>query len=258
MDETQLEKVKRAEFDILKVFVKFCEEHELKYSLFAGTALGAVRHKGFIPWDDDIDICMERNEYEKFRALWDCRTIENCFLQSKKSKGYYLNHEKIRSEDPLYKGIWIDIFPLDKAPIKKSKRKKFMRKAKLRLVYSRNYPYTGGGKFLELVSKMLLALPKGLKRRIKNSCEKYIRKFGALESGYEYVCLTSPDDIGYFYPETVMRELEDIEFEGATFKISSEYDTMLKVLYGDYMTLPPEEERVSNHEIDLGWSEEAE
>ena len=247
IDDKKLDEIKKAEKEILIVFDKFCKDNNLRYSLFAGTALGAVRHKGFIPWDDDIDVCMVRDEYEKFLALWGEQTIEDCYLQSKSNPNYALNHEKIRSTKPAYKGIFIDVFPLDKIPDNKRKRKTFMLYAKLRLIYTRNYPYKSGGKVLELISRMLLAAPNCLKRRMRNLCDRKVKKYNSMDKGFGYICLTCPDDLRYVYQGTIMNSFEDINFEGMDFTISSEYDTILKVLYNDYMTLPPEEERVCKH-----------
>ena len=247
MQEDKLYKIKQGEKKILEIFDRFCKENGLNYSLFAGTALGAVRHKGFIPWDDDIDVCMTREEFEKFYEIWGEREVEGCYMQSKRHPEYPLNHEKIRSTVSELKDIFIDIFPLDKLPIKKSLRKKMLFKAKLRLIYTRNYPYKAGGKILELASRMLLSLPKKTKKKIKKSCDAYVTKYKDMEKDFEYICLTCPDDLRYKYPQTIMRDLQPISFEGDDFTISSEYDTMLKILYGDYMVLPPENERVAKH-----------
>lgn len=251
MQEDKLYKIKQGEKKILEIFDRFCKENGLNYSLFFGTALGAVRHKGFIPWDDDIDVCMTRKDFEKFYELWGEREVEGCYVQSRRTIEYALNHEKIRSTESEFKDIFIDIFPIDKMPIKKSLRKKMLFKAKLRLIYTRNCPYKAGGKILELASRMLLALPKKIKKKIKKSCDAYVTKYKDMEKDYEYICLACPADLKCIYPQTLMNGLQPISFEGEDFTISSEYDTMLKIMYGDYMVLPPENERVAKHlEVD--------
>ena len=131
----QLEEIKGKELYILKEFDRICQENGLKYSLIYGTLLGAVRHGGFIPWDDDVDVCMLREDYEKFCKIAPKRLPEDLFYQSHETeREYFQLFDKIRLNNTIFKekyyaqyhihhGIYIDIFPCDKIPQNMFKRK---------------------------------------------------------------------------------------------------------------------------------------
>ena len=126
--DTKLRQLQLIELDILKEFVRICEKHSLQYYLIGGTLLGAVRHKGFIPWDDDIDVAMPRKDYEKFAVISKSELQPEYFYQnSTTDSGYFLTYAKLRRNNSFFyeerfinshfhKGIFIDIFPLDFCP----------------------------------------------------------------------------------------------------------------------------------------------
>ena len=260
MDNETLKKLQSVETGILAVFDEFCRKHGLKYSLFAGTALGAVRHGGFIPWDDDIDVCMERSEYERFLELWEEEgNQDDYFLYATDDPGYrYINHSKLRKYGTMlateweYKtfkcnGIWLDIFPIDKVPTDKKKRKKYLRKNKFRMIYTRGYPLKGRGFVYYLITKLLLLKSLRMQFKKRNKLDEYIKSTKDLTSGFEYMCLASMADLAIKYPPNLFDEYIDIDFEGHKFSIVKDYHTMLTNEFGDYMQLPPEEERVCKH-----------
>ncbi len=260
MEQEILRKLQFVELDILTKVDEFCKKHVIKYSLYAGTLLGAVRHGGFIPWDDDIDIIMERNEYDRFLELFEKEGIEGYVLQGTNKSDYSgISHTKIRKDGTIlasneemqtdtHHGIWLDVFPFDKVPTDKRKRKKFMFKAKLRLVYTRGYPYEKGGKFLKLLSKILLIPPRKMQLKIRNKIEKQIiDKYKDLKTDYEYICMGCPNDLRFIYKKELIENYSTLSFEGKDFSINADYDAVLKVKFGDYMQLPPEEERVCKH-----------
>lgn len=260
MEYATLRKLQLVENEILKVTHDFCKKHGIKYSLYAGTLLGAVRHGGFIPWDDDVDIFMERNEYERFLKLWQEEKVEGYTMQATNSPFYEgINHTKIRKDGTIFAskkemevdthhGIWLDVFPFDKVPTDKKARKKFFFKAKLRLVYTRGYPYEKGGKFLKLLSKILLIPSRKTQLKIRNKIEKQIiDKYKDLKSGYEYMSLAATENFKTFYPPEIIENLASITFENASYSAVKDYDKMLTIQYGDYMKLPPEEQRICKH-----------
>ncbi len=258
MEQETLKKLQETEAQILSVVDKFCELNNIPYSLYAGTALGAVRHRGFIPWDDDIDICMLREDYNRFLQLWRENPIEGYSLAGDDEPGCQINHSKILKdgtvlaskeelEKPVHHGIWLDIFALDKIPQDKSKRKRFLFWATIRLVYTRGYPIKNKGKFLELLSRIMLILPKKLQRKLKLYSDKKITKYNNSEKDCDLIGLEAPHSLRTIYPDTVMSEFEKINFGDYKFSISKQYDLMLRLKFGDYMQLPPESERVCKH-----------
>ena len=260
MEDKTLRKLQLVETEMLETIASFCKKHEIKYSLYAGTLLGAVRHGGFIPWDDDVDVFMERNEYDRFLALW----------EKEKPNGYHLdgtnhpdysgnNHSKIRKdgttlaslkemEKDCHHGIWIDIFPFDKIPTDKKKRKKFIFKAKLRMVYTRGYPLKKGSKLLRILSRILLLPSRKTQLKIRNKYERQIiTKYKDLHEGYEYMSLAAVENFGTYYPAEVVENLSEIKFETGVYTAVKDYHRMLTIQYGNYMQLPPEKERICKH-----------
>jgi lipopolysaccharide cholinephosphotransferase len=259
VEQQLLRKVQLIESSILFDFDAFCKKHDLKYSLYAGTLLGAVRHGGFIPWDDDIDVCMDRNEYDRFLSLWRKENPTGYYLQGTDDPSYEkINHTKIRKDGTIlaskeefeaggHNGIWLDVFAFDKVPLNKRLKRKVMFWAKMKLIYTRGYPYTKGSKFLEFISKLLLLCSRKTQLKKRNKYERKILKYKDMQSDYEYVCLSCPLDLKFTYPSTVLKNFTTLDFEGKPVSVDSEYDQKLKIKFGDYMCLPPESERVCKH-----------
>ncbi len=260
MDNETLRKLQLTELELLKVFDEFCKKHDIKYSLYAGTALGAVRHGGFIPWDDDIDVCMERPEYERFLRLWREENIDGYYLQGTDSPNYYgISFSKIRKNGTKFGtemdikmydhiGIFLDIFPFDKIPKDKKLRKKFLFDVKLWMLYTRGYPYTKGSKFLEIVSRLLLLKSRKKQIEIRNKLEQRILSYQSMESDYDLICLACPNDLNFVYPSNILDDIIKVDFEGVKVSMHKDFDTALKIKFGDYMQLPKEEDRVCKHE----------
>ena len=267
MKSDDLRKLQLVELEILKEFDAFCKKHDLKYSLYAGTALGAVRHGGFIPWDDDIDVCMTRDDYDKFLKLYRENPIDGYYLQGTDDPNYeHINFSKLRKNGTkfgtemdvkLYDhvGIFLDIFPFDKVPNDKKKRKKFFFNVKLWLVYTRGYAYTKGSKFLKIVSKLLLLKSRKRQLKIRNKLEKKILSYRTMEKDYSLASLACPASLNNIFPADVLDDVQQIDFEGTKASIYKDYDSALRITFGNYMQLPPEEERVCKHEpfiFDIG------
>ena len=132
--DNKLRTLQCTQLELLKVFDRFCREHDLHYSLYAGTLLGAVRHKAFIPWDDDLDVCMSRTEYDRFVALWSENHHPGYILQNKgNTPAFSQSFTKLRKDhttflqdieeaNAYHTGIFIDIFPIDRIPSGKVSR----------------------------------------------------------------------------------------------------------------------------------------
>lgn len=251
--ELTLEEIQQAELNMLKKFDSICKENNIKYVLAGGTCLGAVRHHGFIPWDDDIDVYLWREEYEKLMKLKysdDDYEIRNY----KYSKGFYFPYAKIVDKNTeLYEGgridknmgIFIDIFPLDY--LDTSKDKTFDHPVFHKLLIS--IIYFVGDRLLYQKERSLKFFVKFLLRLLCFPFKKpiifFVEKWFARFKDGDSCGVTITNKI--LWKSEKLKETVDVEFEDSRFPIFKEYDYYLKIHYGDYMTMPPEEKRVSNH-----------
>jgi len=258
----QLDRLKQLELMILQDIHTFCVEHNIKYYLVGGTLLGAVRHKGFIPWDDDIDIGMFREDYDRFLKLCCAELPQKYYIQSyENEKQFWLPFAKVRLNGtvfdetatkhlPSHKGIYIDIFPIDNVKREAS----FFQTAQADIVkYLKiaNYSRQGIAKELSFKTKVLCAASKvcsvsRINRHINSLMKAYNKKptdyCVNLGSNYSYKKQTMPKD---YYGEPVL-----LPFEGNQFFAPKQYQEVLTKIYGDYMKLPPEDKRVSLHYIE--------
>lgn len=234
---------------------RICEKFSLRYYLDFGTLLGAVRHKGFIPWDDDIDFCMPRADYEKFIELCKTELKDQFALRCMNEEKYIYYYVKIDDKTTTmiedfnsssgYKGgIFVDIFPLDALPNGKMKRKIYILKCKylylranLALVdfSSKRYPW---------YKRIIINVFK------HSNGKKFLFKLNELLKKYDYDSaeLVS-SDILHNHPVSrkLFEESAHYMFEGLEFLSVKNADEYLTELFGDYMQLPPVEKRVSNH-----------
>lgn len=245
--------------EILKEVHEICEKHGLKYFLDAGTLLGAVRHKGFIPWDDDMDIGMLREDYEKFLEIAKKELPDYLFLQTFETDDKYDIYQvpcKIRYNDTIliekgiaensemHNGIYIDVFPYDSLPKKKSIYK-----------LQRTLSYNILKSFVRIREK-----PEKLsiKNRITFTFYKAVRALFPYKRRKKFFdFLISWNDVNspymgygldtiwseYIYKKEDYFELQKLEFEGNYFYGPKNSHAILTQLYGDYMTLPKEEDR---------------
>lgn len=254
--------------DILDDVHQFCMEHGIRYSLAYGTLIGAIRHKGFIPWDDDIDIVMPRPDYERF-----CRTYKsNHFsILSEYSDDSYIQYTRIYDTEKTeyvgyapfgrnYKGgVWIDVFALDGAETDYDDcMKRRMKMSKLRLLQVRFRDARANlarvenkRKRLRLLMKRIVYLNGVLIPFVKKVMTKTSQKipFGSTPYCTQFGC------IGILYAD--YQRIEDYEnyqlmpFEGHLFQVCTGYDKVLRNVFGDYMELPPVEKRVSAHSFSV-------
>lgn len=264
-----LKKLHKYQQEILDEIDKICKENNLNYFLIGGTLLGAVRHQGFIPWDDDIDIAMPRKDYEKFihlcKSNLDSKFELDCIKTNKK---YWLPFIKIRRNGTIHeekaleeydgnKGIWLDIFPLDEFSDKDNliKRENKIKKLKI-LLQCKNIRKTK--EYNSVYKKIILILIKILPNRflhlLINKCMmskqegEYFVNFG---SQYGIKKQTHLKD--KYFPAI------DVEFEGKMYKAPRDYDYVLTKIYGkNYMELPPIEKRVTHNPIRIKFENEPE
>lgn len=256
MKELSLRELQFAELEILKYFDNFCRENELKYSLAGGTLLGAVRHKGFIPWDDDIDVCMPRPDYEKFVSSF---KHESLFItHDRESNAKYpftkildkkvmLNHEGFSEVENL----WIDVFPVDGLPENDKRLAKIYKKSTFyRKVIGFNQVENFDkyhGRHNKIVAKLIGIFAKiyGYKRAIRNSI-KLAQKYDYEKSDFVGAVTWGCYGVGERMVKSEYEKFIEMEFEGYNFFVMGCWDSYLHGIYGDYMQLPPEDKRVTH------------
>lgn len=254
MEGENIKKVQNISLKLLQEFIEVCNKMNLRYFVVGGTLLGAVRHKGFIPWDDDIDIGMPRKDYEIFVESAQKYLSPNVFLQSRLSekKSPFL-FSKLRDSNTTFiengikhceinHGVYVDIFPIDGLNKDKLfKYKKAIFKRKISLLYKSK------SKKIGIIKKVFKLIPFSF-----NFCFKNINQ---LYSKYDFD--TSNIVVNYcgaWGDREIMKKewiepLIDLDFEGIKVKAPNNYQEYLTHMYGNYMELPPIEKRVSHHGI---------
>lgn len=266
MTQGELRKIGVIQLDILDEVHRICEKNGIRYYMIAGTLLGAVRHKGFIPWDVDIDIAMPRAEYERFAEIARVELKEHYSYVDHNTFGNYMRphalvvrndtviHLKYDGLNPkMYDlGVYIDIFPLDNAPDEEHRREHHARKLKRicwlkdhRILYC--YSYKAWRRYIHYTISFLLSwIPL---RKLNQYQQKQMQKYRheetkcicSMASQYAYAKQCMPWEI---YGTPVL-----LEFEGRQYYAPEQYKQYLTRLYGDYMQLPPAEKRQANLEV---------
>ena len=247
------------EQQILDVIDKVCSENGLRYSLAYGTLLGAVRYGGFIPWDDDIDVMMPREDYDRLIKIWpnvaprgylletECMYDDfvNTFMKIRKDHTTFLQFEGERRAS-YHKGIFVDIFPADRrAPGVLSRKIQFAAFA-LSLLFNRGYPSESQGisGFVERV--LLKIVPSNYYHKLSQWIGEKSRKWNCCALS-ELVFPCTIRDCKRFYPPDLFEHLEKIQFNGKEYYAIHDRNKFLSIRYGDFMKLPPKEEQVWKH-----------
>ena len=252
--ESDIRKVQNKILEIIKFVDQLCRENGIIYYMMGGTALGAVRHKGFIPWDDDLDIFMTPENYEKFRNVFTKQSQERFYLQEWKIVEEYLEYAKIRingttliepqfrNNRQIHQGIYIDIFILHKCPENKLVQKKLFLGSKfVTAVALSQRNWKPKNRKQKLVFKALKILPT---KQIAKYIYKKIYQYDALTEHYQYCFFF---DKAKFEAAVFEREWYDTPveypFEDTVLLGPKNIELYLEKVYGDYMTLPPIEKR---------------
>lgn len=257
LSTNQLQQLKAVELELLRTFIGVCEQLGLKYYLLGGTLLGAVRHQGFIPWDDDIDVGMPREDYEKLMARGQALLPEGLFLQSHVTDPEYPhNFAKLRSSNTTFveyslkncrinHGIYIDIFPLDYYP-EANTRLFWLENMLLRL----RITYAFSPDILRPVTRFLRMFTLPLFPSLKKAVARRDALFRSVTSGSRIANHCGAWGAKEIVPAHWYGEGVELTFEGIPVQAPTEYKQWLKQVYGDYMQLPPEEKRIPHHFVD--------
>jgi len=263
LSEIELKGVQTIEKDVLAHFVQICEKYNFKYFITYGTLIGVVRHKGFIPWDDDIDVFMPRNDYDEFNRVASAELPDYLFLQNRKTDPEYLGgFTKIRNSNTtfietnyMYKkmnqGIYIDIFPLDYCPstrlgnlIMDCKKKLLFLRTRSEIVVVedaiRHKKCISG--LIQLASYILKLFYPNIDKMFSRT-EKYLRNIKDNDCVCNFYAYVSK----YRFPKAWFKDGIQMKFEDIDVIAPENYDAFLKYLYDDYMKLPPEKDRATRH-----------
>lgn len=273
MREIDIEELKKIQIDMLVSIDEFCQKNNINYSLSSGTLIGAVRHQGYIPWDDDIDIMMHRDDYERFVSTFNGTFNHLSLLAPELDLNYYAPYANVYDNRTLLTedgnghrglsiGIKIDIFPIDSVPSDIDDYMRIMGKVNQlnHIMYIKRLEnvFKSNQQFKYILTVLIL--------KVLYSCipysylQKKVRDI-AISDTYrrgesEYV-----DNVVYNiyskkcprFKRSVLESYIRLPFEGREFSVIKNYDVVLRTMYGDYMQLPPEDKRIPHHNFKAYW-----
>ena len=266
MKEMSLKDIQGVSLDIMKRLHTFCVEHGIKYSLGYGTLLGAIRHKGFIPWDDDIDVFMMREDFDRFCEIYE-DTVDYKLFSYNRGNTYSavarlcdMQRTMVKTGSPLFTeqtGVWIDVFPLDSVDNEKSVFEQRIIKIKeahqnviscrwlMRSLHLRDLIHLRSLVSWVLHSRQARKNITELVRLQNELCISFAQKNSNMMSVLAFPTYIDRD----YSHKRVFDDVEDALFEKELFKIMKGYDEWLTMIYGNYMTPPPIEKQKPGHSI---------
>lgn len=257
-NDATLQMIWAAELDIMDAFHGVCMSEGLKYSLAFGSLIGAVRHKGFIPWDDDIDVIMPRKDYDRLLQIWPERAPKGYIIQNKNTDpDFEQNFSKIRKDGTTFiqeekeygkcyhKGVFIDVAPCDRVAKGTLIRQFQYLCCAVNLLFSKEHT-SGNGEAIGAFERFLLRLPTKWRPEIRERAEKAQSKWQN-ESSLMLMCTDTIQNCRRYFPPDLFDELHLMNFEDREYFAIARPEDFLIVRYGNYMQLPPEEERVWKH-----------
>ena len=251
--------------DILKCFIDICNQYRLHYCVIGGTCIGALRHQGFIPWDDDLDVCMPRSDYERLWKIVKGEKFYNKYQFCRSDKEHNYHYRIIRLVDTettfinrrcinedIAHGIYIDIIPLDGCETSFFKRQYQIMNSVIYSVYNVScLPEFNGGILMRLLVKLMLSLVSDVKKRyeISKKAEKRMLSVAwedtthvvELTTNFKALCTPYPKEWFCFDRKSKFEDIEVI--------IPTKAESYLTLGFGDYMKLPPENERHARHNV---------
>lgn len=261
-------RLKEVQLDILREIKRICDENKIQFFLDYGTLIGAVRHKGMIPWDDDIDLGMRQEDYEKFCAIAPEKLKKEFYFQSwDNDKGYALPFSKVRRSNTHFiertsagtgqsDGIFVDIFPYDNYP--ESKVIRFFQRYCILMLNKLLLAKCGyrvwnseERKSIKKITYKILGIASKL--FLKNQLCTWYKKIEYLANSKETRFYLAECGDGKYerwkLPKECIDGVVELEFENEFYSCPQNYDLHLRCFYDDYMKLPPIEERISMHNV---------
>lgn len=256
-----LESKKEILLSIMDSIHSFCVSKGIKYSLMYGSLLGAVRHGGFIPWDDDIDIVMNRNDYERFIAEYPLSQNNYPLINYKTNKAFHLPFSKVFDKQTvLIENVWnpvpigacVDVFPMDFCGNTAKECAAIDRKCRLyRIINSVQSTKLSGKRFF--LKNLIILASRLISRRFLNKRIDHLAKTIRDDSDYSAVLVLMTYKDKEFLKTEKLIDFIPMDFEGHKYLGFKNYDYVLSALYSDYMKLPPVAERKTHHDCILFW-----
>lgn len=262
------DELKSIQLDILLDFHDFCMENDINYSLAAGTLIGAVRHKGFIPWDDDIDVYLLREDYNKFIDIFPANYKGRYdFVSLERDKDWHRAYGKLYDNRTIMHepysdiyadlGVGIDVFPVDDVPDELSEWKKYETTRRfLRDVKNiKSMTFSSRRSFIKNAIIFLghIIMSPFSQTWLTKKIDEYSQKYNGKGFSHVYENCLGAYNTNSAWLKKDITDVIDVSFEGHTVKIMKGYDDYLTCIYGDYMQLPPEDKRVTHHCFSAYW-----
>ena len=260
-ENMNLRALQQAELRILDEVCRICRKNGIEFYITAGTLLGAVRHGGFIPWDDDVDIAMPRRHYERFRRIAKNGLKDGfTFVDGRCERDYPFYFGKVRLDGTeveeellrgfnLHKGCYVDIFPLDKCPTGLRRRKTFFKLCEVvscAIIARREKSFAC--EYQKSSARLLFGLIKALPLPLQKGLRRFLRATGSFFSSGRTLATVSGSH-GYIresYESKWFSSSQELEFEGRVMPAPIGYRELLSNMYGDYMTPPDKIERTGH------------
>ena len=262
----QLRALQLKGLEILIYFKEFCQKHGLAFFLCGGCCIGAMRNGGFIPWDDDVDVFMKREDYEKLKELWPRYADTARYQYCRSDKEHYLRSLltaisdetttfiKERQKDlDINHGVRLEILPLDGCPSGRLQRKLQIMWALLYSMYNNNEPPTSKGRLLQITGRILLFFTPTQKARYRmwRFAEKKMSQYPIEECDYITELCARYQYMRGKYPKEAFAKQKWVDFENVKMPVPAGVEDYLTTAFGDYRKLPPKEQQIAKHEAVL-------